>query len=328
MASLTPEQLEQLKACPRPDAEDVAREVNLEGTVAIVTGAGSGIGEETARVLALRGATVIMAVRDLSRCQPILEKIVESTGNSKVESMLLDIASLKSVEEFVHNFRSKYSQLNLLIENAGIMATPFSQTVDGFESQFGTNHIGHFHLGTLLAELMVTSAPARLVVLSSIAHRRSPVLFDDINFKATPYNPWIAYGQSKTANALFAIEFNRRYADQGVFAFAVHPGGIATGLQKHLGMEEQIAMGWYDVNGNINPVFKTVSEGAATTIFAALSPELEGKGGHYLENCMISTGPSAIPFTGVQPYAIDPENARRLWDISEKLIADAKAGTL
>ena len=220
------------------------------------------------------------------------------------------------------NFLRRAAHLHLLINNAGIMATPLAYTEDGFESQFGTNHIGHFALTLGLLPALKAAGKARVVELTSIGHRRSDVIFDDLNFRARPYERWSAYGQSKTANSLFAVEVKRRWTGDGILANAVHPGGIMSGLQKFVPREEQLAMGWIDEAGNINPRFKTPAQGAATSIYAAVAPELESNSGHYLEDCGIAKPwSSESPFSGVMPYALDPEHARRLWEVSEAAIA-------
>ena len=206
------------------------------------------------------------------------------------------------------------------------MATPQSYTADGLEMQFGTNHIGHFALTVGLLPALRAAGTARVVELTSIGHRRSDVDFDDLNFRTRPYDPWIAYGQSKTANALFAVALTERYASDGITANSVMPGGILTGLQKHMTREQQIALGWFDESGAPNPRFKSTAQGAATSIWAAVAPELEGIGGKYLEDCAVARPwTSEQPMSGYLPYAVDPEHARRLWSVSEEIIAGAAA---
>jgi NAD(P)-dependent dehydrogenase (short-subunit alcohol dehydrogenase family) len=204
-----------------------------------------------------------------------------------------------------------------------VMATPQGTTSDGFELQFGTNHLGHFALFTGLLPALQRAEGARVVALSSIGHRRSDVNFDDPNFHSRPYDKWESYGQSKTACSLFAVGVTERCgASDAIFANAVHPGGILTGLQQHLDIEEQRAMGWIDENGKANDVFKTVAQGAATSVWAAVGPELDRVGAKYLEDCneALPFDPS-IPFAGVMAYATDPDRAQRLWELSEQLIA-------
>jgi len=202
----------------------------------------------------------------------------------------------------------------------GNPATPKTLTPQGYEAQFATNHLGHF----LLAELLtanLTAEGARVVALSSTGHLRSPVVFDDIHFERRDYDPWLAYGQSKTADALFAVELTRRLADKGVTANAVHPGGIMTGLQKHMDPADIKARGWVDEAGKVNPAFKTTEQGAATSVWAATAPELEGVGGRYLEDCQEAEPWRAeLPYAGYAPYALDPEAAARLWTVSRAMV--------
>jgi len=233
----------------------------------------------------------------------------------------LDLASLEQVRASAANILERANRIHLLINNAGTMATPFGHTADGFETQFGTNHLGHFLLTALLMPALLAAAPARVVALSSIGHRRSDVHLDDLNYAQRPYDKWDAYGQSKTANALFAVGLTRRYSARGVTANAVHPGGILTNLQRFLPREEQIAMGWMDEQGNVNPGFKSPQQGAATSVWAAVGPELDGIGGLYLEDVREALPyDPATPFTGYMPYARDPERADALWSASERLV--------
>jgi NAD(P)-dependent dehydrogenase (short-subunit alcohol dehydrogenase family) len=204
------------------------------------------------------------------------------------------------------------------------MAAPLAYTDAGLESQFGTNHIGHFCLTIGLLPALKAAGKARVVSLSSLGHRRSEVYFDDINFRHRPYDPWLAYGQSKTANILFAVGMTQRFAADGVNTNAVHPGGIMTGLQKYVPREEQLKMGWIDETGTPNPRMKTTEQGAATSIWAAVAPELDNVSGQYLEDCAIAKPWSDDrPMSGVKSYALDPINAERLWSVSEQVVARA-----
>jgi len=309
-------------------ARSTAREViaahNLKGFEAIVTGGASGIGIETVRALAIAGARVVIASRDQTKGESVAATLRKETGNDKIEFQTLDLASLASVRAFVAQFLALRRELHLLINNAGIMATPLSYTADGFESQFGTNHIGHFCLTIGLLAALKAAGRARVVSLSSLGHRRSEVHFEDLNFRQRPYDPWMAYGQSKTANVLFAVGMTRLGAE-GIRANAVHPGGIMTGLQKYVPHEEQVKMGWIDEAGAHNSRFKNTEQGAATSIWAAVAPELEGIGGRYLEDCTIAKPWSDdTPMSGVKPYALDPDNAERPWSVSDELIARAE----
>jgi len=306
----------------RSTALEVIAGHDLTGRDAIVTGGASGIGVETVRALATAGARVTIATRDLSKAQSIAETLRAETGSSLIEADLVDLGSLASVRAFVDGYVAQHTRLDLLINNAGIMATPFGLTPDGFELQFGTNHIGHFALATGLLPALRAAGKARVVSLSSIGHRRSDIHYDDLNFEHRPYDPFSAYGQSKTANALFAVGLTQRHAAEGITANAVMPGGILTGLQKHMSREEQMALGWFDEQGNINPRFKNTEQGAATSIFAAVAPELEGVGGLYLEDCAVAVPwTEEHPYSGYMPYALDPDNAEHLWSVSEQLIA-------
>lgn len=304
----------------RSTALDVVKGHDLRGRLAVVTGATSGLGIETARALATAGADVTLAVRDVARAEPIVRELRASTGNEKVSASALDLASLASVRRFAEGFLSRGLPLHVLVNNAGIMACPLGRTEDGFEAQFGTNHLGHFLLAVLLRPALEAGAPSRVVSLSSLGHRRSDIHFDDVNYLHRPYDKWEAYGQSKTANALFAVGLSRRFGSRGVLANAVMPGGIMTGLQKSLSREEMSAMGWIDAEGKPNPMFKTPAEGAATSVWAAVAKELEGVGGLYLEDCQQAEPWTAErPYQGYMPYALDPERADRLWALSEEL---------
>lgn len=292
-------------------ASEVIRGHDLTGMNVIVTGGTSGLGAETVRVLAAAGAHVVAAGR--SRGAAGLP--------APAEFEELDLASLESVDAFTRRWSRP---LHLLICNAGVMRAPFGRTADGFELQFGTNHLGHFALATGLLPALRDAAGARVVVLSSRGHRRSDVDFDDPNYLHRPYDPWEAYGQSKTANCLFAVGLTRR----GMPANAVAPGAIHTPLMRHMPREELAARGWLDPAGDrVNgpgPGWKTIEQGAATTVWAAVAPELEGAGGKYLDNCAAAqpwTGQGEVPFGFYAPYALDPEHAERLWTLSEKLIA-------
>lgn len=305
-------------------AKSTAREVvaghDLSGKVAIVTGAATGIGVETARALADAGAEVIIAARKPELGEEIANQINEEVGMKRVSFGMLDLSSLEAVRHFAHRWGDR--RLNLLINNAGVMACPLARTADGLEMQIGTNHFGHFLLSVLLAPNLVDGAAhsghrSRLVSLSSIGHRRSPVNFEDPNYLTRPYDKWEAYGQAKTANSLFALGFDKRFKDKGVNANAVMPGGIMTPLQRHLPIEEQRALGWLDENDQPREGFKTTEQGAATSVWAAVGDELEGIGGLYLEDCAQAVPWSKeAPWVGVMPHALDPEAAERLWALS------------
>jgi NAD(P)-dependent dehydrogenase (short-subunit alcohol dehydrogenase family) len=246
-----------------------------------------------------------------------------SAGRDAARTMHLDLADLASVRAFADAWGDR--PLHMLINNAGVMATPFGHTKDGFELQFGTNHLGHFLLSVLLAPALERAAEpgrsARVVSLSSSAHRRAGVDFDDLHFARRPYDKWVSYGQSKTANALFAVDFHRRFAARGITANSVMPGGIMTPLQRHMERDEMIALGWINEAGEVREGFKTPAQGASTSVWAAIGPELEGAGGLYLENlAQAEAATRENRYAGVEPYALDPDAAERLWTVSERLV--------
>jgi NAD(P)-dependent dehydrogenase (short-subunit alcohol dehydrogenase family) len=306
----------------RSTALEVIEGHDLHDREVIVTGGASGIGVETVRALATAGARVVLAARNEAQANDVAATLRRETANDRIETAPLDLASLRSVRSFVERYLAAGRALHLLINNAGVMATPQSHTEDGIELQFGTNHIGHFALTTGLLPALRAAGTARVVSLSSIGHRRSDVHFDDINFERRAYEPFLAYGQSKTANALFAVGLTQRYAGDGITSNAVMPGGILTGLQKHMSREEQVALGWFDEFGTPNPRFKSTAQGAATSIWAAVAPELEGIGGRYLEDCAIaSPWTRERPMSGYMPHALDADGADRLWAVSEAMVA-------
>lgn len=309
---------------PRPDGADVVSELDLNGKVAVITGGYSGIGLETTRALASRGARVLVPAR---REETAKEALAEIDGNVTVGR--LDLADLDSVHAFASSATGELDRLDLLINNAGIMACPETRVGPGWEAQFGTNHLGHMALALVLMPLLERTEGARVVALSSTGHKRSGIRWDDVHFEAEPYEKWDAYGQSKTANALFANELSRRLKPSGGLAFSVHPGGIFTPLQRHLSTEEQVQLGWLDEDGSPSALakqgFKTPEQGCATTLWAATSPLLDGKPGVYCEDCNIAapTDPESPMgrFAGVDPHACDDEAAARLWEASERMLA-------
>ena len=310
-------------------ADDVIKGIDLTGRVAVVTGGYSGIGLETVRVLRAAGAEIVVPARDVTRARAAL------AGVDGVEVGQMDLSDPASIDAFAAAFLDSGRPLHLLINNAGIMATPLSRDARGYESQFATNHLGHFQLTNRLWPALVAADGARVVALSSRGHRFSPVVFEDLHFEHRAYEPFLAYGQSKTANSLFAVELDRRGRDEGVRAFAPHPGTIVdTGLLRHTDPESIRTTGVLDADGS--PVrdpeqqLKTVEQGAATTVWCATSPQLAARGGVYCENCDISPLVTAeqeadwrksFGRPGVLPYAVDPEAAARLWEISERLTA-------
>jgi NAD(P)-dependent dehydrogenase (short-subunit alcohol dehydrogenase family) len=301
-------------------AREVAAGHDLTGKSAVVTGGATGIGIETARALAAAGAEVTLAVRNAEAGAAAAADIKRTAKAGKTTVGPLDLSDLASVRAFAAEWGR--APLHILINNAGVMACPQSYTRDDLEMQIGTNHFGHYLLSVLLAPALMNGGqdqgrPARLVELTSIGHRRSDVDFDDPHYRTRPYEKWQAYGQSKTANALFAVGFHQRFKDKGVTANSVMPVGIMTPLQRHLTREEMIGMGWMDEAGNLAQGFKTPEQGASTSVWAAVGPELEGASGLYLENCAQAEPWSAqAPMAGVMDYALSPDSAERLWALS------------
>lgn len=307
-------------------AAEVVAGLDLSGKVAIVTGGYSGIGVEQVRALAGQGARVIVPVRNRAKAAETLADI-----QGDVTTADMDLADLASVRRFAEGFLETNSRLDMLINNAGIMACPEARVGPGWESQFGINHMGHFALTTVLVPLVEATEGARVVALSSTAHKVCGINWDDLHFDAAAYDKWRAYGQSKTANALFANALSRRLAASGSRAFAAHPGGIFTPLQRHLPQAEMIAMGWLGEDGEPSELakagFKDTEQGASTALWAATSPALDTRGGEYCEDADIAARTDkASPFAryrGVDDHAADDEAAERLWQVSEALLAQA-----
>jgi NAD(P)-dependent dehydrogenase (short-subunit alcohol dehydrogenase family) len=318
-------------------AAEVIRGCDLRGKIAVVTGGYSGIGTETVRALRSAGATVVVPARDRDRAVAAL------AGIDGVAIDAMDLLDPASIDGFAARFLAAHRKLHILVNSAGIMACPLTRDARGYEAQFATNHLGHFQLAARLWPALQQADGARVVAVSSWGHRHSPVVLDDPNFERRAYDRWLAYGQSKTANILFAVALDARGAAHGVRAFALHPGGIvATGLGKHLSRDELRASGVIDAHGNaiIDPArnLKTVEQGAATSVWCATSAQLAGIGGVYCENCDIAplvgkedeanraseamrrVGARSL---GVMPYAVDPEAAERLWDLSARLTGTA-----
>src|SRR3954449_6759874 len=309
----------------RSTATEVLEGIDLSGKLAIVTGGYSGLGLETTRALAGAGAHVVVPARRPEHAREVL------AGIERVEVDELDLGDLDSVHAFAARFLESGRAVDILINNAAIMACPETRVGPGWEAQFATNHLGHFVLANLLWPALAAGGGARVVALSSTGHKISPIRFDDLQFE-TGYDKWAAYGQAKTANSLFAVQLDALGQDAGVRAFAAHPGGILTPLQRHLTKEEMIERGWIDAEGNVLARFKTPEQGAATATWAATNPRLEGMGGVYCEDCDIASptdvgGPDAR-MRGVDAHAIDPDAAARLWTVSAQLTeVDAFATT-
>ncbi len=295
-------------------AADVIEGVDLTGRSAIVTGASSGIGVETARALAAAGASVTLAVRNRSSGDRVAAVIRDSTGNERVSVATVDLGDLSTVAAFV---RAWTGPLDILVNNAGVMAVPeLTMSSSGHEMQFATNHLGHFALAVGLHDALTAADRARIVSVSSGGHQRSPVVFDDIDYAFRDYDPFGAYGQSKTANVLFAVEVTRRWADDGITANAVMPGAIFTQLGRHV--DQTVAAAAMKRQNMV----KTVEQGAATSVLLAASPLLDGIGGRYFEDCNEArvVDRRGTPGTGgVASYALDPANAERLWDVSLRM---------
>lgn len=306
------------------ELHEVLAGIDLKGKVAIVTGGYSGIGLETVRALAAAGASVTVPARDTEKANAALAGM---PGDIRIA--LMDLADTASVRRFALGFASDNTALDLLINNAGVMACPEMRVGPGWELQFGTNHMGHFALATTLLPLLQRTEKPRVVALSSTGHKLSDIRWDDPNWTDGSYDKWKAYGQSKTANSLFALGLNARLKDSGGQAFAVHPGGIFTPLQRHLPTEEMIVLGWLNEQGEISDgaraMFKTPPQGCTTTLWAATSPLVEGKGGVYCEDCNIAalSGENPVRYRDVEPHAVNQDSAERLWDLSERLLAEA-----
>lgn len=307
--------------------DDVLQGVDLSGKRVLVTGASAGLGVETARALAAHGAQVVGAARDLDKARGATEQVrAQAAHGGSLELVQLDLADLKSVRACAEALVADGRPFDLIIANAGVMAPPFGLTANGFETQFGTNHLGHFVLVNRLVPLLKPGA--RVVVLSSAGHRFSDVNLDDPNFERTEYTPFGAYGRSKTANVLFAVEFDRRHKANGVRAAAVHPGGIQTELARY--MTPEVTQQMIDqINASRvegAPVFqwKTIPQGAATSVWAGAVASAEAVGGRYCEDCHLAeiVDGDELMRGGVRPYAVDPDHAKALWTKSEEMVGE------
>jgi NAD(P)-dependent dehydrogenase (short-subunit alcohol dehydrogenase family) len=305
-------------------AHDVVAGVDLKGMRAIVTGGSSGIGIETARALASAGAEVVLAVRNSDAGEKVVEDIKNTTGNDRARVEKLDLASQSSIADFVKRWKGP---LHLLINNAGTIPSTLQRTAEGWEMQFAANYLGHFMLSLGLHDALAAGArergEARIVSLTSGAHMRSPVVFDDIQFEHREYDPQAAYAQSKTAGSLFTVEATRRWGKENIFANAVNPGGIATGLQRDFTQKQKDYLAQAEAAGTFT--YKTIEQGAATTLVAAVAPEFAHTGGHYLSDCNEAETVSneADPLkngNNVKEWAKDSESSKKLWDVSLELI--------
>ena len=304
-------------------AREVLDGVDLSGRRMIVTGGASGIGVETVRALTGAGAEVAIAARDLDAARRVAADVAASTGRPAPRIGLLELAELDSIRSFASSWDGP---LDVLVNNAGVMAVQEKELVGpGWERQFGVNHLGHFALTTALHGALAASGAARIVSVSSRGHLRSPVIFDDLHFDFRDYDPWAAYGQSKTANVLLAVEASRRWARDGIVANALMPGGIDTPLQRHLPPEFMERIKQQAASGDPHAMrLKSTEQGAATTVLLAASPLVDGVAGRYYEDCQEAPVVQRRPEGaggGVAPYALDPDNAARLWEVSERLVA-------
>ena len=306
----------------KSEASEVMSGIDLSGKVALVTGGYSGIGFETVRALTGAGAKVIVPSRDVDRAVTTLDGVI---GAEQIGFM--DLSDLPSVTRFGEAIAANHPTIDIAIFNAGVMACPLYRTQQGLEWQLGVNHVGHYVLLQTLLPALRAARGARLVTLSSIAHRMSAVRFDDMNYTDREYDKWQAYGQAKSAQSLMAVELDRREAGNGIRSFSVHPGGIFTPLQRHLGNAEMAEFGWTDTDGRPSPVaeklFKTTTQGCATSLWAATHSLLDNVGGVYCEDCNVS---DVVPdesnaFTGVRQWAVDSETAQRTWTETEALIS-------
>lgn len=301
--------------------DEVIEGIDLAGKVAVVTGASSGLGAETSRVLAGAGAAVTLTARDVAKAEGVADAIRADTPGASVEVMELELHRPESVRHFAKAWLESHRELNLLVNNAGVMACPLDRTIEGWEMQLATNHLGHFLLTGLLLPALRAGAPARIVNVSSAGHRFGPVDFDDPHFESREYDKWVSYGQAKTANVLHAVELDRRLRSHGVRAFAIHPGAIMTELGRHLTPDDMQTLNSRAPGGGLK--FKPLPAGAATQVYAATAPELEGQGGLYLEDCRVSgmrRGDDDV--RGYKPWAVDLDAAERLWVLSELTLGE------
>ena len=304
--------------------------INLSGKRVLVTGVSAGLGVETARALAAHGAQVVGAARDLAKARDATAVVRDAAkqGGGSLDLIELDLASLASVRKAADALNAKGDQFDLVIANAGVMACPQGKTADGFETQFGTNHLGHFVFVNRIAGLIKSGG--RFVSLASAGHRFSNVDLKDPNFETTPYEEFVAYGRSKTANVLFAVEFDRRHKARGVRAAAVHPGGIQTELGRH--MTPELMQGMLDNIAKATPAgaeafeWKTIPQGAATSVWTGVVAKADEVGGKYCEDCHVAAvvegGSEVLMRGGVRAYALDPENAKALWAKSEEMVGE------
>lgn len=305
--------------------DEVLSGVDLTGKVFVVTGATSGLGLMTARGLASTGATVVVAGRDPQRLLSAAEDITSETPTAAVETVEMELDNLASVRSAAAELGARFPRIDVLVNNAGVMFTPFGRTEDGFELQLGVNHLGHFELTRGVMPSLLNAGSARVVNLSSDGHHIFDIDLEDPNWERQPYDKFKAYGSAKTANLLFTVALDARYRDSGVRSFAVHPGTVATSLSRHMSRDDMKAMMGLGTSSN-EPAAKpprleviSAEEGAATSVWASMSDDLAGLGGLYLKECAVSDG--------AMPYATDPVRAEQLWEISEQLCRSPVSGS-
>ena len=308
-------------------ADEVLEGVDLTGKRVFITGGSSGLGQETARAMLEKGARVVLAARDQGKLDAAAKAITNGANSDHVETLRVDLASLKSIQAGGFEANSRFSEIDLLINNAGVMACPQMLTADGFEMQFGTNHLGHFLLTKLLMPLIFNGVDKRIVNLSSRAHHLSTIDLIDPNFKEREYEKWKSYGQSKTANILFSVGLEKRFSSVGIHSIAVHPGGIVTNLGRHMTDQD---MEWMmkrmeETQKAGGKGLKTIPQGAATTCWAATSVDLSETGGVYCEDCHIAKIDDEAADGGVRSYALEQSTADGLWALSEDLVGETFA---
>ena len=303
-------------------ADEVLDGKDLTGKLVFITGGASGLGQETARAMAAKGAHVVIAARDPAKLEQAATEIREGSDGGMVETILCDLASLASVRACAAEAKDRFDRIDILINNAGVMACPLMHTADGFEMQLGANHVGHFLLTNLLMPLVKAGTDKRIVNLSSRAHHMAPVTLEDLNFEHRDYHPWASYGQAKTANVLFSVGLEQRLSGDGIHSYAVHPGGIQTNLGRHMSEEESAALVDRVTKADPDFAWKTIPQGAATTCYAATADDLAGTGGVYLEDCQVAAVDDASPTHGVRSYALDPDTADQLWTLTEEMVGE------
>ncbi|QYJ07667.1 SDR family NAD(P)-dependent oxidoreductase [Qipengyuania flava] len=310
-------------------ADEVLEGQDLSGRTALITGGYSGLGKETARAMAARGAHIILSGRDAAKLDEAAAEIAGETG-AMVDTLVCDLASLDSVRTATDEAKARFDKIDLLINNAGVMACPLGRTADGFEMQFGTNHLGHFLFTNRLVPLVEKGTAPRIVNLSSRGHHIDEVHFDDPNYHEREYEKWQAYGQSKTANILFAVGLEQRLADKGIHSYALHPGGIHTNLGRHMSEEDMASLmerirKSAEESGQKPQPMKTIPQGAATTCWVATTDAVADSGGLYCEDCHVADQDDEDTMGGVRSYAIDADKAERLWAMSEEMVGESFA---